>query len=80
VARLINLHSVGTVVDGDTKLCYPMQLDGSPDMDEGCTTPLGTDDESFDWWNAMSLDDFELIAHLMPWSLDAILEYMNREE
>jgi hypothetical protein len=49
------LHSVGTALDTETALTYPLNRDGTPDLDEGTVNHLA--DCCDEWWNALSVDD-----------------------
>ena len=60
--KLINLSSVGTVLDTETGDTYPMDLDGMPVMDEGVTVNLIDIDEG--WAEALSDEDLNTIGEL----------------
>ena len=57
--KLINLSSVGTVLDTETGDTYPMDLDGMPVIDEGVTVNLNDIDE--EWAEALSTEDLDTV-------------------
>ena len=57
--KLVNLSSVGTVLDTETGDTYPMDLDGMPVIDEGVTVNLNDIDE--EWAEALSTEDLDTV-------------------
>ena len=57
--KLINLSSVGTVLDTETEDTYPMDLDGMPVIDEDVTVNLNDIDE--EWAEALSTEDLDTV-------------------
>ena len=57
--KLINLSSVGTVLDTETGDTYPMDLDGMPVIDEGVTVNLNDIDEGLA--EALSTEDLDTV-------------------
>ena len=57
--KLVNLSSVGTVLDTKTGDTYPMDLDGMPVIDEGVTVNLNDIDE--EWAEALSTEDLDTV-------------------
>lgn len=57
--KLVNLNSVGTVLDTETGDTYPMDLDGMPVIDEGVTVNLNDIDE--EWAEALSDEDLNTV-------------------
>ena len=57
--KLINLSSVGTVLDTETGDTYPMDLDGMPVIDEGVMVNLNDIDE--EWVEALSTEDLDSV-------------------
>ena len=57
--KLVNLSSVGTVLDTETGDTYPMDLDGMPVIDEGVTVNLNDIDEK--WAEALSTEDLDSV-------------------
>ena len=57
--KLVNLSSVGTVLDTETGDTYPMDLDGMPVIDEGVTVNLNDIEE--EWAEALSTDDLNTV-------------------
>ena len=57
--KLINLSSVGTVLDTETGDTYPMDLDGMPVIDEDVTVNRNDIDE--EWVEALSTEDLDSV-------------------
>ena len=57
--KLVNLSSVGTVLDTETGDTYPMDLDGMPVIDEGVTVNLNDIDE--EWAESLSTEDLDTV-------------------
>ena len=57
--KLVNLSSVGTVLDTETGDTYPMDLDGMPVIDEGVMVNLNDIDE--EWVEALSTEDLDSV-------------------
>ena len=71
--KLINLSSVGTVLDTETGDTYPMDLDGMPVIDEGVTVNLNDIDE--EWAEALSTEDLDTVLDVystLPSSIDYV--------
>ena len=71
--KLVNLSSVGTVLDTETGDTYPMDLDGMPVIDEGVTVNLNDIDEG--WAEALSTDDLNTVLDIystLPPSIDYV--------
>ena len=71
--KLINLSSVGTVLDTETGDTYPMDLDGMPVIDEDVTVNLNDIDE--EWAEALSTEDLDTVLDVystLPPSIDYV--------
>ena len=71
--KLVNLSSVGTVLDTETGDTYPMDLDGMPVIDEGVTVNLNDIDE--EWVEALSTEDLDTVLDVystLPPSIDYV--------
>ena len=71
--KLVNLSSVGTVLDTETGDTYPMDLDGMPVIDEDVTVNLNDIDE--EWAEALSTDDLNTVLDVystLPPSIDYV--------
>ena len=71
--KLVNLSSVGTVLDTETGDTYPMDLDGMPVIDEGVTVNLNDIDE--EWAEALSTEDLDTVLDVystLPPSIDYV--------
>ena len=71
--KLVNLSSVGTVLDTETGDTYPMDLDGMPVIDEDVTVNLNDIDE--EWAEALSTDDLNTVLDIystLPPSIDYV--------
>jgi hypothetical protein len=71
--KLINLSSVGTVLDTETGDTYPIDLDGMPVMDEGVTVNLNDIDE--EWAEALSTEDLDTILDVYS-TLSPSIDYV----
>ena len=62
--KLINLSSVGTVLDTETGDTYPMDLDGMPVIDESMNIMDMYDDmfSSQEWFESLSDEDLNTIV------------------
>jgi hypothetical protein len=56
--KLIELKSVGSLLDPDTGCIYP-QFSGSDLPDLSCEISLYDDEVSSEWWESLSKEDFE---------------------
>tara|TARA_B110000503_G_C7097684_1_gene392373 strand:+ start:49 stop:252 length:204 start_codon:yes stop_codon:yes gene_type:complete len=52
---LFELKSVGSYLDYESGVIYPMNVDGSADRE--CGISLVEDEVSLDWWEALSSED-----------------------
>ena len=71
--KLINLSSVGTVLDTETGDTYPMDLDGMPVIDEGVTVNLNDIDE--EWAEALSTEDLDTVLDVYS-TLSPSIDYV----
>ena len=62
--KLVNLNSVGTVLDTETGDTYPMDVDGMPIMDESMNIMDMYDDvfSSQEWFDSLSDEDLNTIV------------------
>ena len=62
--KLVNLNSVGTVLDTETGDTYPMDVDGMPVMDESMNIMDMYDDvfSSQEWFDSLSDEDLNTIV------------------
>ena len=62
--KLVNLNSVGTVLDTETGDTYPMDLDGMPVIDESMNIMDMYDDmfSSQEWFDSLSDEDLNTIV------------------
>jgi len=71
--KLVNLNSVGTVLDTETGDTYPMDVDGMPIMDESMNIMDMYDDvfSSQEWFDSLSDEDLNTIVGIygtLPYS------------
>ncbi len=52
---MLELKSVGSYLDYESGVIYPMNVDGSADRE--CEISLIDDEVSLDWWEALSSED-----------------------
>ena len=55
---LKELESVGSCIDTETGMTYPMYVDGSHDEEMGCHI---LDVENQEWWDNLSVEDYNLV-------------------
>jgi hypothetical protein len=75
--KLVNLSSVGTVLDTETGDTYPMDLDGMPVIDESMNIMDMYDDmfSSQEWFDSLSTDDLNTVLDVystLPPSIDYV--------
>ena len=75
--KLINLSSVGTVLDTETGDTYPMDLDGMPVIDESMNIMDMYDDmfSSQEWFDSLSTGDLNTVLDVystLPPSIDYV--------
>jgi hypothetical protein len=75
--KLVNLSSVGTVLDTETGDTYPMDLDGMPVIDESMNIMDMYDDmfSSQEWFDSLSTGDLNTILDVystLPPSIDYV--------
>ncbi len=56
--NLIELESVGSWLDNEKGIIYPMMSNGEFFSDEGIS--LKEDEVASDWWDALSKDDYSI--------------------
>ena len=59
MSGLIELKSVGSYLDTDIGVVYPMEEDGSPDYD--CAISLVDDEVASDWYDGLSKEDYQIV-------------------
>jgi len=55
--EVLVLESVGSCIDG-VGITYPLQVDGTPDKDNGVHI---LDIEPQEWWDSLSVEDYNLV-------------------
>ena len=58
MSGLIELKSVGSLLDSDVGVIYPQNEDGTPDYN--CPISLYDDEVSADWWESLSDEDYKI--------------------
>ena len=71
--KLVNLSSVGTVLDTETGDTYPMDLDGMPVIDESVTVNLNDIDE--EWAEVLSTEDLDTVLDVYS-TLSPSIDYV----
>ena len=71
--KLVNLSSVGTVLDTETGDTYPMDLDGMPVIDESVTVNLNDIDEG--WAEVLSTEDLDTVLDVYS-TLSPSIDYV----
>ena len=57
--NLLELNSVGSIVDIEEKIAYPQMTNGLPDLDMG----VEVDECSDEWWDSVSKGDMDLLMN-----------------
>ena len=75
--KLVNLSSVGTVLDTETGDTYPMDLDGMPVIDESMNIMDMYDDmfSSQEWFDSLSTDDLNTVLDVYS-TLSPSIDYV----
>ena len=55
--NLIELNSVGSLIDIEEQIAYPQMTNGLPDLDMG----VEIDECSDEWWDSVSKEDMDLL-------------------
>ena len=58
MSGLIELKSVGSLLDTDVGVIYPQNEDGTPDYN--CPISLYDDEVAADWWESLSDEDYKI--------------------
>ena len=61
--NLVELNSVGSIVDIDEKIVYPQLQNGLPDLDMGSS--LIEDEIAGEWFDMLSEKDSEIVKELV---------------
>ena len=56
--KLIELKSVGSMIDIESGIIYPQNEDGSPDLDMDISLVEG--EVNAEWWEALSSEDYRI--------------------
>ena len=64
--NLIELKSVGCLLDPDTGTIYPQYI-GTDGPDLSCPIELIGDEVALDWWDSLSSDDYDTIK-ILGWT------------
>jgi hypothetical protein len=57
--KLINLNSVGSVIDADSGMIFPQNVDGSPDLE--CGSYIYDEPEDSEWNETLSREDAAVV-------------------
>ena len=60
--KLIKLNSVGSIVDIDSGMIYPMYEDGTVDFTFGIS--LGEEEVSSEWYEELSVKDLKVVNQI----------------
>jgi len=67
--NLLELNSVGALIDVEEKIVYPQLKNGLPDLDNGAEL----DDIDMDWWMNLSIEDVRKLQTVEPYTLNMVL-------
>ena len=57
--NLLELNSVGSIVDIEEKIVFPQMTNGLPDLDMG----VEVNECSDEWWDSVSKEDMDLLMN-----------------
>ena len=60
--NLLELFSVGCVIDSKTAIVYPQNMDGSPDL--SLPINLKQDEVSAEWYESLSQEDYKIVKQI----------------
>jgi hypothetical protein len=58
--KLINLNSVGSVIDADSGMIFPANVDGTPDLN--CGSYVADEPEDSEWNETLSPEDKVVVS------------------
>ena len=63
MSKLIELKSVGSIIDITSGTIYPQNEDGSPDLNMDIS--LVEDEVNAEWWEALSSEDYKICEQFL---------------
>ena len=63
MSKLIELKSVGSIIDISSGTIYPQNEDGSPDLNMDIS--LVEDEVNAEWWEALSSEDYKICEQFL---------------
>jgi len=66
--NLVELNSVGALIDVEEKLVYPQLKNGLPGK-----SGIELDDIDIDWWMNLSIEDVRKLQTIEPYTLNMVL-------
>ena len=73
--NLVELNSVGALIDNELKIVYPQLTNGLPDLDNG----IELDEVTMDWWMNLSIEDVRKLQIIEPGTLGMVLGLLTQE-
>ena len=73
--NLVELNSVGGLIDNEERIVYAQLTNGLPDLDNG----IELDEVNMDWWMNLSIEDVRKLQIIEPGTLGMVLGLLTQE-
>ena len=73
--NLVELNSVGALIDNEERIVYPQLKNGLPDLEAGADL----DDIDMDWWMSLSIEDVRKLQVIEPYALNMVFGLLTSE-
>ena len=73
--NLVELNSVGGLIDNEERIVYAQLTNGLPDLDNG----IELDEVTMDWWMNLSIEDVRKLQIIEPGTLGMVLGLLTQE-
>lgn len=73
--NLVKLNSVGSLIDTEERIVYPIQTNGYGDMDNG----IELDEIDIEWWMNLSIEDVRKLQIIEPGTLGMVMGLLIHE-
>ena len=73
--NLVELNSVGGLIDNEERIVYAQLTNGLPDLENG----IELDELNMDWWMNLSIQDVRKLQLIEPGTLGMVLGLLTSE-
>ena len=73
--NLVELNSVGGLIDNEERIVYPQLTNGLPDLDNG----IELDEIDIEWWMNLSIEDVRKLQVIEPGTLGMVMGLLIHE-